>query len=107
MIRMIRKLKTLVGAGGPRFVPYGRPVDWQKPYETLRAKWIEIPITNEEMLSTAELLALPDDALLAKWEKSRKETTVGPEFHQRGWYHTLYADSMHGKKVMDIGSGFG
>ncbi len=29
------------------------------------------------------------------------------EFAHRGWYHTLYADGMRGKKVMDIGSGFG
>jgi 2-polyprenyl-3-methyl-5-hydroxy-6-metoxy-1,4-benzoquinol methylase len=106
-MRLVRKLKTLVGARGPRFVPYDKPVDWQKPYETLRTKWIEVPITNEEILNTAELLALPDDELLAKWEKSRKEITTGAEWAHRGWYHTLYADSMRGKKVMDIGSGFG
>jgi len=45
---LVRKLKTLVGAGGPRFVPYDKPVDWQKPYETLRTKWVEVPITNPE-----------------------------------------------------------
>src|SRR5437667_2993493 len=71
-MRLVRKLKTLVG-GGPRFVPYDKPVDWQRPYETLRTKWIEVPITNWEILSSARLLALPDDELLAKWEKSRKE----------------------------------
>ncbi len=104
---LVRKLKTLVGSGGPRFVPYDKPVDWQKPYDTLRRKWGDVPITNWEILSTAELLALPDDALLAKWEKSRTTLTTGPEWDHRGWYHTLYAESMRGKKVMDIGSGFG
>src|SRR5882724_4145316 len=103
---LVRKLKTLVG-GRPRFVPYNKPVDWQKPYETLRTKWVEVPITNWEILSTEELLALPDDELLAKWEKSRTTLTTGAEWDHRGWYHTLYADSMRGKKVMDIGSGFG
>ena len=106
-MRLVRKLKALVGAGGQRFVPYDKPVDWQKPYETLRTKWVEVPITNWEILSTEGLLALPDDELLAKWEKSRATLTTGAEWDHRGWYHALYADSMRGKKVMDIGSGFG
>lgn len=100
------KVKSALGLE-PKFVPYDRPVDWQTPYDTLRRKWGDVPITNSEILSTAELLALPDDALLAKWEKSRTMLTTGPEWDHRGWYHTLYADSMRGKKVMDIGSGFG
>ncbi len=89
-MKLVRKLKTLVGAGGPRFVPYDRPVDWKKPYDTLRRKWGEVPITNWEILSTEELLALPDDELLAKWEKSRTTLTTGAEWDHRGWYHTLY-----------------
>jgi SAM-dependent methyltransferase len=100
------RVKSALGLE-PRFVPYDKPVDWQKPYDTLRRKWGEVPITNWEILSTEELLALPDDALLAKWEKSRTTLTTGPEWDHRGWYHALYADSMGGKKVMDIGSGFG
>jgi 2-polyprenyl-3-methyl-5-hydroxy-6-metoxy-1,4-benzoquinol methylase len=103
-MHLARKLKNLLS--GPRFVPYDKPVDWQKPYETLRAKWVEVPVTNEEILSTEKLLALPDNELLAKWEKSRKEITTGSEWDHRGWYHTLYAESMRGKKVMDVGSGF-
>ena len=100
------KVKSALGLES-RFVPYDKPVDWQKPYDTLRRKWSDVPITNWEILSTAELLALPDDALLTKWEKSRTTLTTGPEWDHRGWYHALYADSMRGKKVMDIGSGFG
>jgi SAM-dependent methyltransferase len=45
--------------------------------------------------------------LLARWEKARHDITTGPEFAHRGWYHTLYADFMRGKKIMDVGSGFG
>lgn len=100
------KVKSALGLE-LRFVPYDKPVDWQKPYDTLRRKWGEVPITNWEILSTEQLLALPDDALLQKWEKSRTTLTTGGEWDHRGWYHTLYADSMQGKKVMDIGSGFG
>ena len=100
------RIKTTLGLTEP-FKPYDKPVDWQKPYETLRTKWVEVPITNWETLSTEELLALPDDELLAKWEKSRRTLTTSVEWDHRGWYHTLYADSMRGKKVLDIGSGFG
>jgi len=100
------KVKSALGLE-PRFVPYDRPVDWAKPYETLRHKWGDVPITNWEILSTEELLRLPDDELIAKWEKSRTALTTGEEWDHRGWYHALYADSMAGKKVMDIGSGFG
>jgi len=100
------RVKSALGLE-PRFVGYDKPVDWTKPYDTLRRKWVDVPITNWEILSTEELLALPDDALLAKWEKSRTTLTTGPEWEHRGWYHALYADIMSGKKVMDIGSGFG
>jgi len=100
------RIKTTLGLTEP-FKPYDKPVDWQKPYETLRTKWVEVPITNWEILSTEELLVLPDDELLAKWEKSRTALTTGAEWDHRGWYHTLYADSMRWKKVVDIGSGFG
>src|ERR1700756_3530964 len=93
------KLKAALGLE-PKFVPYDRPVDWQRPYDTLRKKWVAVPITNWEVLSTADLVALPDDVLLAKWEKSRITLTTGPEWDHRGWYHALYADSMYGKKVM-------
>lgn len=37
---------------------------------------------------------------------SRENITTGSQFGHRGWYHTLYADSMRGKKVLDVGSGF-
>ena len=58
-------------------------------------------------MSTEKLIALADDALLAKWENSRETLTTGGEWEHRGWYHTLYAEWMRGKKVMDVGSGFG
>src|SRR5947207_340870 len=88
-MKLVRKLKTLVG--GSRFVPYEKPVDWQKPYETLRTKWVEVPITNWEILSTEELLVLPDDELLAKWEKSRTALTTGGEWDHRGGYSKIYS----------------
>src|SRR6202521_2621413 len=57
---LVGKLKTMLGSA-PAFIPYDKPVDWQKPYDTLRAKWKEIPTTNSEIMGTAQLLALSDD----------------------------------------------
>jgi FkbM family methyltransferase len=81
--------------------------DWTKPYEALREKWVEVPTTRDGRNKTTRFLEMPDDALLAEWEKARADITTGPEFAHRGWYHTLYADGMRGKKVLDVGSGFG
>jgi 2-polyprenyl-3-methyl-5-hydroxy-6-metoxy-1,4-benzoquinol methylase len=81
--------------------------NWERPYETLRKKWVEVPVTVLGRMKTTDLLQLSDELLLAQWEKARLEITTGPEFAHRGWYHALYAHGMCGKKVMDIGSGFG
>jgi SAM-dependent methyltransferase len=104
--RAVARTKVALGLSEP-FKPYDKPVDWNQPYDTLRRRWVEVPTTNWELSSTADLLSLSDDALLAKWEKSRLAFTAGTEWDHRGWYHALYADSMRGKKVVDIGCGFG
>jgi len=87
--------------------PTTKEVNWEKAYDKLRTRWGAVPTNNKEFLSTSNLLQLSDQALLAKWEDSRRTITTGPEFGHRGWYHTLYAEFMRGKKVMDVGSGFG
>lgn len=102
------KLKRALGFPPMGDPPYDKPVDWQKPYDTLRAKWVEIPAANFQIWSTKELLALPDEALLAKWQETRAaETSTGSGFDHKGWIHELYGDWMRGKKLMDVGSGFG
>lgn len=80
--------------------------DWQKPFETLRDKWGEVPTTRSGRRRTTDLLRLSDEELLAEWMTSREDITTGSQFSHRGWYHMLYADSMRGKKVLDVGSGF-
>lgn len=102
------ELKRALGFPPMGDPPYDKPVDWQKPYETLRAKWVEVPAANFQIWSTKELLALPDEALLAKWQETRAaETGTGSGFEHKGWIHELYGDWMRGKKLMDVGSGFG
>jgi len=104
LLYRIKELKNFRKNGIPS---EGESAAWEKPYETLRKKWVEVPTTAARSEKTTRLLELPDHALLVEWEKARKDITTGNEFAHRGWYHALYADGMRGKKVMDIGSGFG
>src|SRR6266581_6130066 len=104
LVELIKELKNIRKTGIPTDA---KSAAWERPYETLRKRWNAVPTTRTGIQSTASMLALSDDALLAEWEKARQDITTGPEFAHRGWYHALYADGMRGKKVMDIGSGFG
>lgn len=104
---LVGKVRTLVGSRSARPVPIGEEPRWDQPYETLRKKWVEVPVTQLGRMKTTDLLGLSDMELLDQWEKARTEITTGPQFAHRGWYHALYADGMRGKKVMDVGSGFG
>lgn len=81
---------------------------WQNPFEILRNKWGEVPISSFEQsrVHTTELLQLSDEQLREKWIKAREDATTGQDFSHRGWYHLLYAESMRGKKLLDFGSGF-
>ena len=100
----IKELKNFRKNGAPS---EGESRAWEKPYETLRKKWVEVPTTAAGSEKTTGLLQLTDKELLGEWEKARRDITTGGEFAHRGWYHALYAEGMRGKKVMDIGSGFG
>src|SRR6266851_9410655 len=100
----LRELKNLRKTGIPSDAD--GPA-WERPYETLRKKWVQVPTTAAGSERTTRLLELSDEALVAEWEKARMDITTGGEFAHRGWYHALYSDGMRGKKVMDIGSGFG
>jgi len=104
---LVRKFRAIIGSDLAGEPSDGKSTSWQLPYETLRKRWNAVPTTRAEFESTTKLIDLPDQELLAYWEKARTDITAGPEFAHRGWYHALYAESMRGKKVMDIGSGFG
>lgn len=81
-------------------------VDWNNPLEILRNKWVEVPTFRAGRRKSTDLLQLSDEELLSEWMASRKDITTGTQFTHRGWYHTLYGDSMTGKKILDVGSGF-
>lgn len=104
---LVRKFRAIVGSDLAGEPSDGLGASWQLPYETLRKKWISVPSGDSVFEKTTVLMELSDAELLAYWEKARKDITTGPEFAHRGWYHALYADFMRGKKIMDVGSGFG
>jgi 2-polyprenyl-3-methyl-5-hydroxy-6-metoxy-1,4-benzoquinol methylase len=104
LIERLKELKNFRKTGMPSDA---ESAEWEKPYETLREKWVEVPIGPGTYNRTTRLIELSDAELLAEWEKARRDITIGPEFTHRGWYHALYADGMRGKKVLDVGSGFG
>ena len=104
---LVRKFKVMIGSDSAGMPSEGKGPAWENPYETLRKRWGAVPTATSVFESTTKLMALPDEALLVEWERARTNITTGPEFAHRGWYHALYADSMRGKKVMDVGSGFG
>lgn len=80
---------------------------WDNPFELLRSKWHEIPAGEQDRRSTHDLLSVSDQQLLDIWEEARESSRTGDAFSVRGWYHTLYKDVLRGKKVVDVGSGFG
>lgn len=104
-LRRSRTLRALASRFGA--APYGSvKSDWSQPFEALRQKWSEIP-TGDERRQSAELLALDDDELLRTWRETRLIVSSGAQFSHRGWYHELYGDALRGKRVLDVGSGFG
>jgi len=104
---LVRKFRAMIGSDLAGEPADGTGVSWQLPYETLRKKWVEVPSDTLGRMKTTDMLGFSDESLLSAWESSRADITTGPEFPHRGWYHALYADGMRGKKVMDVGSGFG
>jgi SAM-dependent methyltransferase len=68
----------------------------------LREKWFEVPVGNK-VRSTKELLELDDSELSSLWADMRKKD----DFSSREWYRLLYSPIFRGKKIIDVGCGFG
>jgi 2-polyprenyl-3-methyl-5-hydroxy-6-metoxy-1,4-benzoquinol methylase len=104
---LLTRVKTLIGPSAPPSAVSEGANDWSRPYDVLREKWVEVPTTRSGRIKTTRLSELSDEALLNEWENARKDITTDSQFAHRGWYHALYANGMRGRKVMDVGSGFG
>ncbi len=46
---------------------------------------------------------MSDSEILAKSTSGHENSSSGPAFSARGWYHTLYRDAFRGKKILDVG----
>jgi hypothetical protein len=75
---------------------------WEGPLETLRRNWGTIPLA-EDRASSADLLRLSDEEPLGLWRRNRD---MDGTLSVRGWYRMLYADTVPGKRSLDVGSGF-
>jgi len=79
---------------------------WERPFETLREKWTEVP-TDFVRVRVSQLLQLEDRELLRVWEQMREAALTGEQFGRRGWYHMLYEPLLRGARLIDLGSGLG
>lgn len=71
-----------------------------------RDKWRELPAGGETLGRTysGDLLSLDDASLMAHWRRMN-EAAIVPDV--RGWFHCLYGDVFAGRRVVEVGSGFG
>lgn len=81
-------------------------MEWSDPFAILRKRWSEAPAGNQR-LNTKRLLEMDDRDLIRLWSEARRQATTGEGFAVRGWYHTLYAPILDGKRVLDVGCGLG
>lgn len=98
---------------------FGRQARWPFPpgvgadenlaetFRILRTKWGEVPGGEQTRVRSESWLRLSDNELLRFWSDALRDSSVGDAYSVRGWYHTLYSDVFHGKKVLEIGSGLG
>jgi SAM-dependent methyltransferase len=70
-----------------------------------REKWREAPQGSDTdgRVFSSDLLALPDEALLARWEAMAARRATG----ELGWLGTLYAVTFGDGRVLELGSGLG
>ncbi len=78
---------------------------WDRPFDFLRQKWHEVP--GHLRVDTQDLIRLPDDELLAFWQRELRLATSGDLYSARGWYHDKYLSEMKGRHLVDFGSGLG
>jgi SAM-dependent methyltransferase len=70
-----------------------------------REKWREAPQGSDTdgRAFSSDLLALPDDRLLARWDAMAARRATG----ELGWLASLYADTFRERRVLELGSGLG
>ena len=77
----------------------------RKSFDTLRAKWGEVPFAQFDRIRSKEVLARSDQEVLEIWTHTHMTGSTGAAFSARGWYQALYKDIFRGRKVLDVGCG--
>lgn len=77
--------------------------DW---FKLLSDRWEIVPFGQSERASTRELINLSDKELIEIYNDVLNRDTV-LDFRHRGWFHTLYRDTLVKKDILDIGTGLG
>jgi SAM-dependent methyltransferase len=70
-----------------------------------RDKWRELPSGSNAVgrVYSEEMMTLDDAALLARWQ----ELSAGARRNERAWFQDFYAQVLAGKRIIEVGSGFG
>jgi SAM-dependent methyltransferase len=71
-------------------------------FDSLRAKWHEIPSGGNNRVSSVDLLKLSDKELIDFWDNARAIS-----YEEKEWYNNHYCDFLKGKRILDVGSGLG
>ena len=76
LIHTLKELKSFCKTGLPHD---SKSSAWKRSFETLRKKCDRVPMGASASEKTTNLITLSDEALLAEWEKARRDITTGPE----------------------------
>ena len=76
-------------------------------FNILRKKWSTVPTDQSNRIEAQQLLEENNAQIAKLWDHIHEKSTTNEAFDTRGWYQALYKDIFKGKKVLEIGSGFG
>lgn len=76
-------------------------------FDLLRNKWHTVPADLSHRIETLALLSHTNLEISNLWTYIHDKSTQNDAYETRGWYQEIYKDIFKGKKILEIGSGFG
>lgn len=103
VISFVSRSAKALTASLPRFKSGNTDLfDRLKSFDVLRQKWHEVP-SGDGRVKSSDVMKLSDEDLILYHAECTKKALDDC----RAWYHQLYKDVLRGKRVLDVGSGFG